>query len=194
MVWFYVRSGWVLMDTFHHMVIFMVTDPLYFRVRIYWWFYVTLVVSAFLASRLWSCYLSRGVWWYDFIIVLWVWESGSYVWIVACGAADRGWMLSLLGFLFKNSMYVLCDTWCCSDYSDYSDCLHTWIEADLGLLVVRDSLNPMIIMIRLVCWSWYCICRIMFLLGLLITLCRFILVYSLLLMDPNDGRNGVHWY
>ena len=64
------------------------------------------MVSTFLASRLWSCYISRGVWWYDFIIVLWVWESGRYVWLVAFGAADRGWKLSLLWFLFKNSKIV----------------------------------------------------------------------------------------
>lgn len=83
----------------------------------------------------------------------------------------------------------LCDSWCCSDYSA---CLHILIVADLGLLEVRVSLNPMFIMIRLVCWSCYCFCRIMFLLGLLLTLCRFILVFMLLLMDPNDVRNGVH--
>lgn len=51
-----------------------------------------------------------------------------------------------------------------------------WFVADLGVLEVRDSLNPMIMMIRLV------------LLGLLITLCRFML----LLMDPYDVRNDVH--
>ena len=75
--------------------------------------------------------------------ILWSWiYYGLWCWFVEVGWEGKSWCRCTLGFLFKNSMFVL--TWSCCYYLfiwllwivvDVGELIHTWWLHDHALLV-----------------------------------------------------------